>query len=76
VGDGVSPPKLLYAPDPEYTDKARRKKMNGSLVVSLTVDAAGKPQNVHVSRSLGEGLSKKLRPIALGLDESALKSVK
>ncbi len=76
VGDGVSPPKLVYAPDPEYTDKARRKKMNGSVVVSLTVDVAGKPQNVHVSRSLGEGLSKKLRPIALGLDESALKSVK
>jgi periplasmic protein TonB len=27
-------------------------------------------------RSLGEGVSKKLRPIALGLDENAVKAVK
>jgi TonB family protein len=76
VGDGVSAPKLIFAPDPEFTDKARRKKLGGMLVVSLTVDAAGKPQDVHVSRSMAEGLSKKLRPIALGLDENAVKAVK
>ena len=46
------------------------------MVVSLTVDAAGKPQDVRVSSSLAEGLSKKLRPIALGLDENAVKVVK
>jgi TonB family protein len=75
VGDGVSPPRLVYAPAPEFTDKARRKKLGGSLVVSLTVDAAGKPQDVRVSRSLAEGVSKKLRTIALGLDENAVKAV-
>ena len=41
VGDGVSAPRLIYAPDPEFTDKARRKKLGGTVVVSLTVDAAG-----------------------------------
>ncbi len=76
VGDGVSAPRLVYAPEPEFTDKARRKKLDGSLVVSLTVDAAGKPQDVRVSRSLAEGVSKKLRPIAQGLDENAVKAVK
>ena len=76
VGDGVSAPKLVYAPDPEYTDKANRKKLGGTLVVSLTVDATGKPQNVRVSRSLAEGVSKKLRPIALGQDEKAVMTVK
>jgi TonB family protein len=76
VGDGVSAPKLVFAPDSEFTDKARRKKLGGMLVVSLTVDAAGKPQDVRVSRSLAEGVSKKLRPIALGLDENAIKAVK
>jgi len=44
--------------------------------VSLTVDATGKPQNVRVSRSLAEGVSKKLRPIALGQDEKAVMTVK
>jgi TonB family protein len=76
VGDGVSAPQLIYAPDPEFTDKARRKKLGGMLVVSLTVDAAGKPQDVRVTRSLAEGVSKKLRPIALGMDENAVKAVK
>ena len=76
VGDGVSAPRLIYAPDPEFTDKARRKKLGGTVVVSLTVDAAGKVQDVRVSRSLAEGVSKKLRPIALGLDDCAVKAVK
>ncbi len=76
VGDGVSAPKLIFAPDPEFTDKARRKKLDGTVVMSLTVDAAGKAQDVRVSRSLAEGVSKKLRPIALGLDDCAVKAVK
>jgi TonB family protein len=75
VGDGVSAPQLVYAPDPEFTDKARKKKLAGTVVVSLTVDATGKPQDVRISRSLAEGVSKKLRPIALGMDENAVKAV-
>jgi TonB family protein len=75
VGDGVTAPKLVFAPDPEFTDKARRKKLGGTLIVSLTVDATGKPQDVRVSRSLADGVSRKLRPIAQGLDENAVKAV-
>ena len=37
VGDGVSPPKLVFAPDPEYSDQARRKRLQGTIVLSLTV---------------------------------------
>jgi TonB family protein len=76
VGDGVSAPKLIFAPDPEFTDKARRKRLEGTVVLSLTVDAAGKAQDVRVSRSLAEGVSKKLRPIALGLDDCAVNAVR
>jgi periplasmic protein TonB len=43
--------------------------------VSLTVDAPGNPQDIRVLRSLAEDVSKKLRPIALGLDENAVKAV-
>lgn len=46
------------------------------MVVSLTVDATGKPQDVRVSRSLAEGVSKKLRSIALSMDENVVKAVK
>jgi periplasmic protein TonB len=76
VGDGVSAPQLVYAPDPEFTSKARKKELGGTVVVSLTVDATGKPHDVRVSRSLAEGVSKKLRPIALSMDENVVKAVK
>ena len=77
VGDGVSAPSLVFAPDPEFTEKAIRKNIiKGTVVVSLTVDVAGKPQNVHISRSLAEGVSKKLRSIALNCDEKVVDAVK
>jgi periplasmic protein TonB len=76
VGDGVSAPKLLYAPDPEFTDQARRKRLGGTVVVALTVDAAGNPQEVRVIRSLSQDVSKKYKQIALGLDDAAVAAVK
>ena len=76
VGDGVSVPRLVFAPDPENTAKASRKQLRGRLVVSLTVDAAGKPHDVRVLHSLAEGVSKKQRPIALAQEENAIKAVK
>ena len=56
---GVSAPKLIFAPDPEYTEQARRAKYQGVCVVSLIVDAQGKPEHVQVVRHLGMGLDKK-----------------
>jgi TonB family protein len=76
IGDGVSAPKLIYAPDPEYTSKARRKKLTGRVLVSLTVDTTGKPRDLRISRSLADQVSQELRSAALTLDESALKTVK
>ncbi len=48
VGDGVSPPKILHAGDPEYPASARRNGVSGRVVLSLTVDSRGKPQDVRV----------------------------
>jgi bla regulator protein BlaR1 len=59
VGGEVSAPKLVYAPDPEYSSKARRANYQGVCVVSVIVDAKGKPQHVQVVRHLGMGLEKK-----------------
>jgi len=59
VGGGVSAPQLVFAPDPEFSDEARRAKYQGVCVVSLIVDAQGNPQRVSVVRHLGMGLDEK-----------------
>src|ERR1700751_917103 len=41
VGDGVSAPQVIYSVDAEFTDKARKKKLNGTCTVGLLVDATG-----------------------------------
>jgi protein TonB len=65
VGGGVSAPQLIYAPDPEFSDEARRAKYQGVCVVSLIVDAHGMPQRVRV-----------VRPLGMGLDEKAVEAVR
>ena len=64
VGGGVSAPKAIYAPDPEYSEEARKAKYQGQCVLSLIVGPDGKPRDVKVARSLG-----------LGLDEKAIEAV-
>jgi TonB family protein len=59
VGGDVSAPKLVYAPDPVFTEKARRAKYQGACVISTVVDALGNPTRVQVARHLGMGLDKK-----------------
>jgi bla regulator protein BlaR1 len=59
VGGDVSAPKLVYAPDPEFTKKARRAKYQGACVISTVVDAEGNPTQVKVVRHLGMGLENK-----------------
>jgi bla regulator protein blaR1 len=59
VGGGVSAPKLLFAPDPEFTEKAQKAKYQGVCVLALIVDEQGKPQRIQVVRHLGMGLDKK-----------------
>jgi TonB family protein len=65
VGGGVSAPKVIYQPDPEYSEEARKAKFQGTCVLWLVVGADGKPREIRVARTLG-----------LGLDEKALEAVK
>ena len=59
VGGDVSAPKLVYAPDPEFTEKARKAKYQGVCVIKTIVDTEGKPQRIQVVRHLGMGLDNK-----------------
>ncbi|HLI62065.1 MAG TPA: energy transducer TonB [Terriglobales bacterium] len=65
VGGGVSAPRVLYDPDPEYSEEARKAKYQGTVILWLIVNAEGKPQDIRVQRALG-----------MGLDEKAVEAVK
>ena len=65
IGGGVSAPRPLFTPDPEYSEEARKAKYQGTCVLWLIVGADGRPRDVRVSRALG-----------MGLDEKAIQAVR
>jgi periplasmic protein TonB len=59
VGGGVSAPHPLFAPDPEYTDEARRARYQGTVLLWVVVGADGRIHDARIARSLGMGLDEK-----------------
>lgn len=51
-------PRLLVQKAAEYSDSARRKKIQGTVLVGLTVDTDGMPQDIRVEKSLEPSLDK------------------
>ena len=64
-GRGVTPPRPIYSPDPEFSEEARKAKYQGTCTLMIVVDTDGKPTNLRVVNSLG-----------MGLDEKALETVR
>jgi TonB family protein len=62
IGRGA--PMVIYKVDPEYTEEARRAKLEGGVLLKIVVGADGVAKNIQVVRSLG-----------LGLDEKAIEAV-
>jgi len=58
-GKGVTAPRAIYEPDPEYSEEARKVKQQGTVVLTIVVDSSGHPRDVRVARSLGMGLDEK-----------------
>ncbi len=65
IGKGVTPPRVVYQTDPEFSEEARKAKYQGTCVLGLVVDANGRPTAIRVLSALG-----------MGLDEKAIESVK
>jgi TonB family protein len=65
VGGGVTAPRILYAPDPEFSEEARKAKYQGTVVLWIVVGTDGRPRDIRVQRSLG-----------MGLDEKAIESIR
>jgi protein TonB len=64
-GKKVTQPVLLSRKDPEYSEEARKAKFQGTVQLSILVNAAGQVTDINVLRSVG-----------LGLDERAVEAVR
>ena len=65
VGGGVSAPRPIFMPDPEYSEEARKAKYQGTVVLNVQIGPDGRIHNPRIQRSLG-----------LGLDEKAMEAVR
>ncbi|HWZ83910.1 MAG TPA: energy transducer TonB [Terriglobales bacterium] len=65
VGGGVAAPKLVYDPEPEYSEEARKAKYQGTCGLSVVVGPDGLAHDIRVTNTLG-----------LGLDEKAIEAVR
>jgi protein TonB len=65
VGGGVSAPRVLYSPDPDYSEEARKAKYQGTVILWVIVGSDGRAREAKIARSLG-----------MGLDEKALAAVR
>ena len=65
VGGGITPPRVVYSPQPKYTEEARKAKYEGTCTLGMVVETDGHPSNVRVLKGLGKGL-----------DEEAIGAVK
>lgn len=62
---GAYPVKCLYCPDPEYSDAARKEKLQGIVTLEVLVRPDGRVGRVRIVKGLG-----------LGLDERAMDAVR
>ncbi len=65
VGKGISPPKQTFAPEPQFSEAARKAGVRGEVTLGLIVDSQGIPQNIRI-----------LSPLGCGLDAEAVRTIK
>jgi TonB family protein len=58
-GAGVSAPRAIYKPEPDYSDEARKVGFQGVVILWAVIGPDGRPANLGVARSLGMGLDEK-----------------
>lgn len=61
---GVTPPRVVRKPEPEYTPEARHAGIQGEVIVWMVVDSTGRVTKVEI-----------WRPLGMGLDDNAARTV-
>jgi TonB family protein len=59
LGKDITPPKATYQPEPEYANKARKKKIQGTVMVSIVITPEGTVRDAKVMTSLDKDLDQK-----------------
>ena len=62
---GIGYPECVYCPNPPYTEEARKARFQGTVLLQITILPDGRTSDVRVLRGVG-----------MGLDESALQTVR
>jgi periplasmic protein TonB len=62
---GIGYPECVYCPNPPYTEEARKARFQGTVLLEITILPDGRTAEVRVLRGVG-----------MGLDESALQTVR
>lgn len=65
VGGDVKAPEKVSAPPPNYTEIARKARIQGVVIVQAIIDKEGNVTNVKV-----------LKPLPMGLDKAAVEAIK
>ena len=64
VGGQVTAPRILSKVEPQYSEEARKGKLQGSVLLSVVINSTGAPTQIAI-----------LRPLGMGLDEAAIAAV-
>lgn len=56
IGPGILPPKLLDKSEPQYTEHARKAKLEGKVVLTIVVGTDQRAHDIKVTKSLDSGL--------------------
>ncbi len=65
IGSGITPPKPIFDPDPNYTPTAKAASLQGTSILSVIVTETGTVDRVQI-----------MRPLGMGLDEEAIAAVR